>query len=142
MKKKNYILDKPVKKVWNLNGLQIGQTLSGIPTASHYINRKGNDFLLLKLDYGHAICNIYFLIFSFPEEKFLNKNIHNSFELVKYYRESNNIAIDEDITMFHDIDWQEIIDWVNKEETMKIQVINQNMNGFKNIKFLPTKNYI
>lgn len=91
------------------------------------------------LDAGFSTLNIYFLIFDFSLQKVLNKNIHNSFQLVKYYRQSQNIPIDEDITMLHDIDWQEIIDWLNGEGTMKIQVISKNMNGFQNIKFLPTE---
>lgn len=137
-----FILDKPIKKRWNLKELHIGETLIGIPTASYYKNKKGNEFIKLELDYGHARCQIFFLIFEFPLQKVLNKNIHNSFELVKYYRQSNNIPIDEDITMLHDIDWEEIIEFLNSLQVLKIQVISKNMNGFRNIKFLPTEKFI
>lgn len=134
-----FVIDKAPKKIWGLNQMKISETFTGIPTAEYYKNKKENQFIHLMLDAGYSTCHIYFLIFDFPLQKVLNKNIHNSFQLVKHYRQSHNIAIDNDITMFHDIDWREIIDWVNKEETMKIQVISKNMNGFQNIKFLPTK---
>ena len=132
-------LDKPPKKIWNINQLKVGDTLTGIPQAEFYENKKGNKFIKLGLDYGHAICRIFFLIFDFPDQKTLPSYIYNSFELVKFYRESNGILIDEDITMLHDINWQEIIDWLNQTEIIKIQVVSQNMNSFKNIKFIPTE---
>ena len=137
-----FVLDKTVKKIYNLNQLKIGDTLTGIPQAEFYENKKGNKFIKLGLDYGHAICRIFFLIFDFPMQKVLNSYIYNSFELVKFYREANGILIDEDITMLHDINWQEIIDWINQKEIMKIRVINKNINGFRNIRFLKTENYI
>lgn len=136
-----YVLDKPVKKLWNLQQLKIGQTLAGIPKAEYWENRKGNKFIRLGLDYGHATCTIYFLIFDFPEQKILNNKFHNSFELVQFYREVNGIPVDDDITQLHDINWSDIIDWLNQLQTLKIQVISKSMNGFNNLRFVSfTKN--
>ena len=129
-------LNKPVKKLWNLQQLKIGQTLAGIPKATYWENRKGNKFIKLGLDYGHATCTIFFLIFDFPIQKILNSKFHNSFELVKFYREANNIPVDDNISQLHDIDWQKIIDWLNQLQTLKIRVISKSMNGFNNIKFV------
>ena len=131
-----YVLDKPVKKLWNLQQLKIGQTLAGIPKAEYWENRKGNKFIRLGLDYGHATCTIYFLIFDFPEQKILNSKFHNSFELVRFYREVNGIPVDDDITQLHDINWQDIIDWLNNLQVLKIQVVSKSMNGFNNIRFV------
>lgn len=131
-----YVLDKAPKKIWSLNQMKIGNTLTGIPKAEYYENKKGNKFIKLGLDYGHAICKIYFLIFDFPEQKVLPSYIYNSFELVKFYRQSNNILIDEDISMLHNINWSSIIDFLNEKETIKIKCINKNIQGFKNIVFL------
>lgn len=131
-----YVLDKPVKKLWNLQQLKIGQTLTGIPNAEYWENRKGNKFIRLGLDYGYATCTIYFLIFDFPVQKILNNNFHNSFELVSVYRIVVGEGIDEGITTVHDINWQEIIDWLNQLQTLKIQVVSKSMNGFNNIKFV------
>ena len=131
-----YVLDKPVKKIYGLNQMKIGETLCGIPTASHYINKKGHHFLLLKLDYGHAICNIYFLIFDYPLQNILNSKYTNSFELVKFYRNVTGEGIDEGINQVHDINWSDIIDWLNSLQVLKIQVTSKNLNGFKNIRFV------
>ena len=131
-----YVLDKPVKKLFNLQQLKIGQTLAGIPKAEYWENRKGNKFIRLGLDYGHATCTIYFLIFDFPEQKLLNSKFHNSFELVRFYREANNIPVDDDITQLHDINWQTIIDWLNSLQVLKIQVVSKSINGFKNLRFV------
>ena len=131
-----YVLDKPVKKLWNLQQLKIGQTLAGIPKAEYWENRKGNKFIRVGLDYGHATCTIYFLIFDFPEQKILNNKFHNSFELVRFYREVNGIPVDDDINQLHDIDWQDIIDWLNSLQVLKIQVVSKSMNGFNNIRFV------
>ena len=131
-----YVLDKPVKKLWNLQQLKIGQTLAGIPKAEYWENRKGNKFIRVGLDYGHATCTIYFLIFDFPEQKILNSKFHNSFELVRFYREVNGIPVDDDITQLHDINWQDIIDWLNSLQVLKIQVVSKSMNGFNNIRFV------
>ena len=131
-----YVLDKPVKKLWNLQQLKIGQTLAGIPKAEYWENRKGNKFIRLGLDYGHATCTIYFLVFDFPEQKILNSKFHNSFELVRFYREVNGIPVDDDITQLHDINWQDIIDWLNSLQVLKIQVVSKSMNGFNNIRFV------
>lgn len=131
-----YVLDKPVKKLWNLQQLKIGQTLVGIPTAKYYQNRKGNKFIRLGLDYGHATCTIFFLIFDYPQQKILNSKYHNSFELVRFYREANNIPVDDNISQLHDIDWEKIIDWLNQLQTIKIKVISKSMNGFNNLHFV------
>ena len=131
-----YVLDKPVKQLWNLQQLKIGQTLAGIPKAEYWENRKGNKFIRVGLDYGHATCTIYFLIFDFPEQKILNSKFHNSFELVRFYREVNGIPVDDDITQLHDINWQDIIDWLNSLQVLKIQVVSKSMNGFNNIRFV------
>ena len=131
-----YVLDKPVKKLWNLQQLRIGQTLAGIPKAEYWENRKGNKFIRVGLDYGHATCTIYFLIFDFPEQKILNNKFHNSFELVRFYREVNGIPVDDDITQLHDINWQDIIDWLNSLQVLKIQVVSKSINGFKNLRFV------
>ena len=129
-------LDEPVKKLYNLQQLKIGQTLAGIPKAEFWENRKGNKFIRLGLDYGHATCTIYFLIFDFPHQKILNSKFENSFQLVKFYHEANGIPIDDNISQLHDIDWQKIIDWLNQLQTLKIQVVSRNTNGFKNIRFV------
>ena len=131
-----YVLDKAPKKIWSLNQLKIGETFTGVPTAEYYKNKKGNQFIKLGLDAGYSTCNIFFLLFDFPEQKVLKSYIYNSFELVKFYRESNNIPVDDEITQLHDIDWQEIIDFLNEKETIKIKCISKNINGFKNIVFL------
>lgn len=128
-------LDEPHKKLWNLQQLKIGQTLVGIPKAEYWENRKGNKFIRLGLDYGHATCTIFFLVFDFPEQKILNSKFHNSFELVRFYREVNGEGIDEGITQLHDINWQNIIDWLNQLQTLKIKVISKSMNGFNNLRF-------
>lgn len=130
------VLDKPIKKLYNLQQLKIGQTLTGIPNAEYFENKKGNKFIRLGLDYGYAVCNIFLLIFSFPEQKILNNKFHNSFELVRFYRNVNGILVDDDINQLHDIDWSEIIDWLNSLNTLKIKVTGQSMNGFKNIRFV------
>lgn len=135
------VLDKKPKRIWNLNGLYIGETLTGIPKAEYWENKNRNKFIKLGLDYGHATCYIYFLIFDFPEQKILNSKYYNSFELVKFYRQTNNIPVDENISQLHDINWQTIIDYLNELNTLKIQVVSQNINGFKNIRFVSfTKN--
>lgn len=131
-----YVLDKPIKKIWNLNQLKIGECFIGIPKAEFYENKKKNKFVKLMLDAGYSRLHIYFLIFDFPVQKLLNKKYYNSFELVKFYRESNNIPVDDDITQLHDINWEEIIDWINSLRTLKIQVVSKNMNGFRNIRFI------
>lgn len=129
-------LDKPVKRVWNLQQLKIGETVIGIPTAGYWENKKGNKFIKLGLDFGYSTCWIYFLLFDFPEQKILNKKFHNSFELVRFYREMNGIPVDNDISQLHDINWQEIISWLNQKKIMKIKVVSKSMNGFNNIIFL------
>lgn len=131
-----YVLDKPVKQLWNLQQLKIGQTLAGIPKAEYWENKKGNKFIRIGLDYGYATCTIYFLIFDYPEQKLLNSKFHNSFELVRFYREVTGEGIDEGITQLHDINWQDIIDWLNSLQILKIQVINKSMNGFNNLRFV------
>ena len=131
-----YVLDKPVKKLWNLQQLKIGQTLAGIPKAEYWENRKGNKFIRLGLDYGYATCTIYFLIFDWPQQKILNSKFHNSFELVKFYREANGILVDDDITQLHDINWSDIIEWLNQLQTIKIKIISKSMNGFNNLRFV------
>lgn len=136
MKKKHYVLDKPVKRIWSLNQLKVGETFSGVPAASYFENKKNNMFLKLGLDAGYSTLNIFFLIFSFPEQKILNSNISNPFELVKLYRNVNGEGIDEDITLLHDINWQTIIDWLNSLQILKIKVISKDMNNFKNIRFV------
>ena len=75
-------------------------------------------------------------MFDFPEQKILNSKYHNSFELVHFYREANEIPVDDDITQLHDINWSDIIDWLNQLQTLKIKVISKNINGFRNIKFV------
>lgn len=131
-----YVLDKPIKKIWNLNQLNPREFFIGIPKAEIYENKKKNKFVKLMLDAGYSILHIYFLIFDFPEQKLLNSKYNNSFELVKFYRESNGILVDDDITQLHDINWEGIIDWVNSLRTLKIQVVSKNMNGFRNIRFI------
>lgn len=136
-----YVLDKPVKKLWNLQQLRIGQTLAGIPKAEYWENRKGNKFIRLSLDYGHATCTIFFLVFDFPEQKILNSKFNNSFELVRFYREVTGEGIDEGIQQVHNVNWADIIDWLNQLQTLKIQVISKSMNGFNNLRFVSfTKN--
>lgn len=129
-------LDKPVNKIWNLNQMKIGESLCGVPKASYYKNKNSNEFVVIDLDYGHAVCKIFLLIFSFPEQKILNSKFHNSFELVRFYREANNIPVDDNISQLHDINWQEIIDWLNQLQTIKIKVISKSMNGFNNLHFV------
>lgn len=129
-------LDNSPKKIWNLNQLKIGQTLAGIPKAEYWENRKGNKFIRIGLDYGHATCTIYFLIFDFPEQKILNSKFHNSFELVRFYRNVNGIPVDDDITQLHDINWSDIIDFLNSLQVLKIQVVSKSMNSFNNIRFV------
>ena len=136
MKKRNYILDKPVKKIWGLNQMKIGESICGIPIAYHYKNKNSHEFVVIDLDYGYAVCKIFFLIFDFPEQKILNSKYHNSFELVRFYREANNIPVDDNISQLHDIDWQKIIDWLNSLQVLKIRVVSKSMNGFQNIKFV------
>ena len=136
MKKRNYILDKPVKKIWGLNQMKIGESICGIPIAYHYKNKNSHEFVVIDLDYGYAVCKIFFLIFDFPEQKILNSKYHNSFELVRFYREANNIPVDDNINQLHDIDWQKIIDWLNSLQVLKIRVVSKSMNGFQNIKFV------
>lgn len=129
-------LDKPVRKIWNLNQLHIGDCFVGIPQAEYYKNKKGNQFICLMLDAGYSTLHIYYLIFEFPKQKILNSKFHNSFELVRFYRNVAGEGIDERITTVHDIDWQEIIGWLNSLNTLKIKVTGQSMNGFKNIRFV------
>lgn len=129
-------LDEPVKKIWNLNQLKISDCFVGIPHAEYYKNKKSNQFIRLMLDAGYSTLHIYFLVFDFPQQKILNSKFHNSFELVRFYREVNGEGIDEGINQVHDINWQSIIDWLNQLQTIKIQVVNKNMNGFRNIKFV------
>lgn len=136
MKKRHYVLDKPVKKIWSLNQLNVSETFVGVPTAEYYKNNKGNQFIKLMLDAGYSTLHLYFLIFDFPMQKILNKKFHNSFELVRFYREANGIPVDDNITQLHDINWQEIIDCLNQEEIMKINVVSKDMNGFKRIIFV------
>ena len=128
-------LDKPVKKIWNLNQLHINDCFVGIPRAEYYKNKKGQ-FIRLMLDAGYSTLNIYFLIFDFPEQKILNSKYHNSFELVRFYREVNGEGIDEGITQVHDINWEEIIEFLNSLLVLKICVVSKDMSGFKNIRFV------
>ena len=136
MKKRNYILDKPVKKIWGLNQMKIGESICGIPIAYHYKNKNSHEFVVIDLDYGYAVCKIFFLIFDFPEQKILNSKFHNSFELVRFYRNVAGEGIDEGIQQVHDINWSDIIDWLNQLQTLKIKVISKNIDGFRNIKFV------
>ena len=129
-------LDNPPKKIWNLNQLKTGECFVGIPKAEYYKNRKGNQFVKLLLDAGYSTLNIYFLVFDFPEQNILNNKFHNSFELVRFYREVNGIPVDDDITQLHDINWANIIDWLNSLQVLKIQVVSKSMNGFNNIRFV------
>ena len=129
------------RKIWGLNQMKIGQTLAGIPKAEYWENKKGNKFIRIGLDYGYATCTIYFLIFDFPQQKILNSKFHNSFELVHFYREANNIPVDDNINQLHDIDWQKIIDWLNSLQVLKIQVVSKDMNSFKNLKFVGCTNH-
>ena len=133
-------LDDPPKKIWNLNQLKIGDCFVGIPRAEYYKNKKGNQFIRLMLDAGYSTLHIYFLVFDFPEQKILNSKFHNSFELVRFYREANNIPVDDNISQLHDIDWQKIIDWLNQLQTLKIKVVSKDMSGFKNIRFVSFTN--
>lgn len=133
---KKYVLDQTPEKVWSLNQLKPGEFFIGIPSTEFYENKKNNKFIKLMLDAGYSTLHIYFLIFSFPEQKILNSKYNNSFELVKFYREVNGEGIDDGINQLHNINWQEIIDWVNSLRTLKIQVVSKNMNGFRNIRFI------
>lgn len=137
-----FVLDKKPRNVWNLNQLHVGDFFTGIPHAEFYKNKKNNMFIHMMLDAGYSTCHIYFLIFEYPIQKVLKSYIQNSFELVRFYREANNIPVDDEITQLHDIDWQEIIDWMNDLHVLKIQVVSKNMKGFKNIKFISTEKYI
>lgn len=130
------ILNKPPKKIWNLNQLSVSDTLAGIPKAEYYKNTKGHQFIKLMLDAGYSTCSIFFLIFDFPLQKLLNSKIHNSFELVQFYRESNGIPIDDNITQLHDINWSDIIDFLNSLQILKIQIVSKSMNGFNNLRFV------
>lgn len=130
------VLGRKPKRIWNLNQLSVSDTLAGIPKAEYWENKKGNKFIRIGLDYGHATCTIYFLIFDFPQQKLLNSKFHNSFELVKFYREANGIPVDDNITQLHDINWSDIIDWLNSLLILKIQVVSKDMSGFKNIRFV------
>jgi hypothetical protein len=136
MKRKNYVLDKKPKKIWNLNQLGVSETFVGVPNASYYKNTKGNQFIKLNLDAGYSTCSIFFLIFEYPIQKLLHKKYSNSFQLARFYREVNGIPVDDNITQLHDIDWEEVIDCLNSLQTIKIQVVSKNMNGFKNIRFV------
>ena len=131
-----YVLDSPPKKIWSLNQLKIGEYFVGVPSAEYYKNKKGNQFIKLMLDAGYSTCSIFFLIFEYPEQRLLNSKFHNSFELVRFYREVNEQGVDEGISQLHDINWEAIIDWLNNLHVLKIQVISQNQGGFKNIKFV------
>ena len=131
-----YVLDKQVKKIWGLNQMKIGETLCGVPKASYYKNKKSHEFVVIDLDYGYAVCKIFFLIFSFPEQKLLNSKFHNSFELVRFYREVTGEGIDEGINQVHNINWQEIIDFLNSLQILKIQVLSKDMAGYRNIRFV------
>lgn len=124
------------KKVYSLNQLNQWEFFIGIPSTEFHENKKKNKFIKLMLDAGYSTLHIYFLIFDFPEQKILNKKYYNSFELVKFYRETNNILVDDNIEQLHDINWEEIIDWINSLRTLKIQVVSKNMNGFRNIRFI------
>ena len=124
-----------MKKIWNLNQLHINDCFVGIPRAEYYKNKKGQ-FIRLMLDAGYSTLNIYFLIFDFPEQKILNSKYHNSFELVRFYREVNGEGIDEGITQVHDINWEEIIEFLNSLLVLKICVVSKDMSGFKNIRFV------
>lgn len=129
-------LDKPVRRIWNLNQLKIAECFVGIPHAEYYKNKKNNQFIRLMLDAGYSTLHIYFLVFDFPQQKILNSKFHNSFQLVKFYREANGIPVDDNISQLHDIDWQGIIDWLNQLQTLKIQVVSKSMNGFNNLRFV------
>lgn len=133
-------LDDPPRKIWNLNQLKIGDRFVGIPRAEYYKNKKGNQFIRLMLDAGYSTLNIYLLIFNFPEQKILNSKYHNSFELVRFYREVNSEGIDEGINQVHNINWEEIIEFLNSLLVLKIRVVSKDMSGFKNIKFLGYSN--
>ena len=134
-------LDKPVKKIWNLNQLHINDCFVGIPHAEYYKNNKGHQFIRLMLDAGYSTLHIYLLIFDFPHQKILNSKFHNSFELVHFYREVTGEGIDEGIQQVHDINWQTIIDWLNSLQVLKIQVISKNMQGFRNLNFVGCTNH-
>ena len=88
------------------------------------------------LDAGYSTLHIYLLIFDFPVQKILNSKFHNSFELVRFYRNVAGEGIDEGIQQVHDINWSDIIDWLNQLQTLKIKVISKNIDGFRNIKFV------
>ena len=135
------VLDKPVKKIWGLNQMKIGESICGIPIAYHYKNKNSHEFVVIDLDYGYAVCKIFFLIFDFPEQKILNSKFHNSFELVRFYREVTGEGIDEGIQQVHDINWQDIIDFLNTLQTLKIQVVSKDMQGFQNLKFVGCTNH-
>lgn len=129
-------LDKPLRKIWNLNQLKISECFVGIPHAEYYENKKANQFIRLMLDAGYSTLHIYFLVFNFPHQKILNSKFHNSFELVRFYHEANGIPVDDNISQLHDIDWSQVIDFLNEKETIKIKCISKNTAGFRNIKFL------
>ena len=75
-------------------------------------------------------------MFDFPEQKILNQKYHNSFELVRFYREVTGEGIDEGIQQVHNINWEEIIEFLNSLLVVKIQVVSKDMSGFKNIKIV------
>lgn len=129
-------LDDPPKKIWNLNQLHINDCFVGIPLAEYYKNKKGNQFIRLMLDAGYSTLHIYFLVFDFPEQKILNQKYHNSFELVRFYREVNGEGIDEGIQQVHNINWEEILEFLNSLLVLKICVVSKDMSGFKNIRFV------
>lgn len=129
-------LDDSPKQIWNLNQLKTGECFVGIPRAEYYMNKKCNQFIRLMLDAGYSTLNIYLLIFNFPEQKILNNKYHNSFELVRFYREVNGEGIDEGIQQVHNINWEEIIEFLNSLLVLKICVVSKDMSGFKNIKFI------
>ena len=129
-------LDDPPKKIWNLNQLRISDCFVGIPHAEYYKNNKNHQFIRLMLDAGYSTLHIYFLVFDFPEQKILNQKYHNSFELVRFYREVTGEGIDEGIQQVHNINWEEIIEFLNSLLVVKIQVVSKDMSGFKNIKIV------
>ena len=133
-------LDKPAEKIWNLNQLKTGECFIGIPRAEYYKNKKNNQFIHLMLDAGYSTLHTYLLIFDFPEQKILNSKFHNSFELVRFYRGDNGIPVDDDISQLHDINWSDIIDWLNSLLILKIQVVSKDRSGFKNIRFVGYSN--
>lgn len=129
-------LDDSPTKIWNLNQLKTGECFVGIPRAEYYMNKKNNQFIHLMLDAGYSTLHTYLLIFDFPEQKILNSKFHNSFELVRFYRNVNGEGIDEGIQQVHDINWEEIIEFLNSLMVLKICVVPKDRGGFKNIRFV------